>query len=132
MGNMTKNFDRSEFLCPCGCGLDNIDESLVEELQRSRDAVGVPYVIASGCRCHQHNADIYHRLYPNKSVNLQSPHLPSLKTLKCRAVDITILDMDERKKILTDVIPRFRRVGIARTFIHLDNETDLPQGVYVY
>ena len=56
MGDITTNFDRSEFACKCGCGYDNIDVSLVLDLQRIRNRFGRPIVVTSGCRCEKHNA----------------------------------------------------------------------------
>lgn len=54
MGDMTKNFSRKEFACPC-CGKDNINNKLVDILQTIRDAAGVPVTISSGVRCAKRN-----------------------------------------------------------------------------
>ncbi len=53
-----RNFKRDEFLCPCGCGFDDIDLLLVTTLQRLRDEVQRPVVVNSGCRCKSHNATV--------------------------------------------------------------------------
>lgn len=58
MGDITRNFSRKEFACKDGCGLDVIDERLVNRLQVIRDILNVPILVHSGCRCAQHNADI--------------------------------------------------------------------------
>lgn len=55
MGDLTKNFSRSEFACRCGCGFDDINKFLVAKLQVLRDKIGVPIMINSGCRCQKHN-----------------------------------------------------------------------------
>lgn len=47
MGDLTKNFSRWEFACPCGCGQDTIDYKLVEIMQKIRDMVDVPLIIRS-------------------------------------------------------------------------------------
>ena len=52
------NFTREEFICPCGCGFDEIDPLLVSTLQRLRDEVQLPVVVNSGCRCRSHNAAV--------------------------------------------------------------------------
>ena len=52
------NFERDEFVCPCGCGFDDIDPLLVTTLQRLRDEVQRPVVVNSGCRCRSHNAAV--------------------------------------------------------------------------
>ena len=52
------NFTRDEFLCPCGCGFDDVDPLIVSTLQRFRDEVQRPVRINSGCRCRSHNEAI--------------------------------------------------------------------------
>jgi len=52
---ITKNFDREEFTCKCGCGYDTINSNLVHRLQVIRDIIRVPIIILSGCRCQKHN-----------------------------------------------------------------------------
>ena len=53
-----RNFKRDEFLCPCGCGFDDIDPLIVTTLQRLRDEVQRPVIVNSGCRCRSHNAAV--------------------------------------------------------------------------
>lgn len=57
MGDMTKNFSRSEFACRC-CGKNNINSLVVEYCQRIRDAIGQPIHIECGTRCAKHNAEL--------------------------------------------------------------------------
>ena len=64
MGNLTRNFSRSEFACKCGCGFDEIKPELVKQLQRFRDllwirtGIEVPVTVTCGCRCDLHNEAI--------------------------------------------------------------------------
>ena len=53
---LTKNFTKSEFECPCGCGQQSVDTELAEKLQFIRDKVNHPLKITSGYRCIKHNA----------------------------------------------------------------------------
>ena len=53
---LTKNFSRSEFQCPCGCGQQSVDTELAEKLQIIRDKLGKEIKITSGYRCITHNA----------------------------------------------------------------------------
>ena len=53
---LTKNFTKSEFECPCGCGQQSVDTELAEKLQLLRDKVDRPLKITSGYRCITHNA----------------------------------------------------------------------------
>jgi len=66
---LTKNFSRSEFQCPCGCGQQFVDPELAEKLQLIRDKLGKRIKITSGYRCIKHNS--------SKSVrgSKQSRHL---------------------------------------------------------
>ena len=115
MGDLTKNFNRNEFACKCGCDLDAIDPDLVDNLQHSRDAVGLPFVIHSGIRCPAHNK--------SEGGEDNSAHLKGL------AVDILCPNSAARYAMLFDFIRRFRRVGIGATFIHVDIDPNLPSGV---
>ena len=55
---LTKNFTKSEFACPCGCGQQSVDTELAEKLQLIRDKVDRPLKITSGYRCITHNAAV--------------------------------------------------------------------------
>lgn len=54
--NDVKHFKKSEFTCKCGCGLNNIDLTLVKVLDQIRDDFNSPLIITSGCRCKSWNA----------------------------------------------------------------------------
>jgi uncharacterized protein YcbK (DUF882 family) len=84
------NFTREEFICPCGCGFDDIDPLIVSTLQRLRDEVQRPVVVNSGCRCRSHNAAV--------KGNKTSQHL------KGKAADIRIDGMTSRE--IFDVLSR--------------------------
>ena len=61
MGDITKDLDRIEFQCPCGCGKNDISTDFVERLQDIKDYLqkcerGCKYIIVnSGCRCSRHS-----------------------------------------------------------------------------
>ena len=55
MGDITKNFSRKEFACKCGCGFDDVEESLVRLLQRLRSHYKASITVTSSCRCYAHN-----------------------------------------------------------------------------
>lgn len=64
MGDLSKNFSRSEFACKCGCGFDTADHGLVYALQECAEDLGIQHmaavriVITSGCRCTRHNTEV--------------------------------------------------------------------------
>ena len=58
---LSKNFNRKEFSCKCGCGQDTVDYRLIiilEELHEQYDQIyGECFVkVTSGNRCKEHNA----------------------------------------------------------------------------
>lgn len=55
---LTEHFALTEFRCKCGCGKNEINEMLVDALERLRCSLGRPIRVLSGYRCHSHNADI--------------------------------------------------------------------------
>ena len=62
MGDLTKNINRWEIACKCGCSFDTIDHKVVEIVQGACDHFSkilcIPRVylhISSGCRCPKHN-----------------------------------------------------------------------------
>lgn len=59
MGDLTKDFSRSEFACKCGCGFDQIDPRVVDMCQVIRDGLGAPIRINSACRCERRNAEAH-------------------------------------------------------------------------
>ena len=124
MGDMSPNFNRSEFACKCGCGLDGIDPMFVWSLQHSRERVGIPYTIHSGCRCPAHNKA--------EGGAETSAHVPRNDYPRVKCSDIGCNNMFDRKKILADVCTRFRHIGIHAKFIHVDDDPAKPDGVFTY
>jgi uncharacterized protein YcbK (DUF882 family) len=57
MGDISKDFDRSEHACECGCGFDTIDAELNHVLQVDlRDYYERKVTIKGPNRCYAHNA----------------------------------------------------------------------------
>jgi uncharacterized protein YcbK (DUF882 family) len=55
MGDLSTNFNVSEFACKCGCGLKYPSPALVSLLQKIRDRTGQPVTLESGWRCTKRN-----------------------------------------------------------------------------
>ena len=101
-----KHFDNQEFACKC-CGENKMDENFLKQLDVARELAGVPFFINSGYRCPLHNKEV-----GSTSANHTSG----------KAVDISCENSFVRTKILTALIlAGFRRIGIAKTFIHVDS-----------
>ena len=114
MGDLTKNFNRDEFRCNCGCGFDDVDPELVDMLQTIRSYVGSPFRISSGCRCKQHNKKVggvrnsQHILGKAADVHCQIGALELFRTV--------------RKLYRMGAIPALghAQLYVADDFVHLD------------
>lgn len=120
MGDLTNDFSRSEFACKCGCGTDDIKMHHVEMLQRVRDQVGFPMHVNSGVRCFSHNEAI--------------GGVPHSAHLRGEASDIGCMDSERRYKLINAALDvGFNRIGVAKTYLHLDKDPFLPfPRIWVY
>jgi uncharacterized protein YcbK (DUF882 family) len=110
-----KYFQLKEFACPC-CGANNIDRKFVELLDKIREQYGKPMYITSGYRCAAHNQAV--------GGVPESAHVDGV------AADIGCSLAADRMRLVEIAIGEgFRRIGIAKTFIHLDISTTLPQNL---
>ena len=112
---ITANFMRSEYACPC-CGKDDIKDDLARRIQEVRDLLGKSITINSGVRCAAHN----------KSVGSKesSSHLTGY------AADIRCDSSSYRQELLAAVFQVFDRVGISgNNFIHVDVDPNKSAGV---
>lgn len=109
---ISKNFFRHEFACPCGCGFDTVDVELVKLLQMVRDTFDAPVTINSGCRCPGYNLDA------NGALNSQ--HLYG------RAADIVVhgVHPDEVHRLLNrEAVMPAPGLGKYSTFTHVDTRS---------
>ena len=106
------NFFLDEFECKCGCGKKDINQDFVNKLQLVRTVVDRGFTIKSGCRCETHNK--------KEGGKPNSSHVRGL------GADIACYDSVMRFKIIKAAIELgFTRIGIARTFIHLDIDSQV-------
>ena len=108
MGDISKNFDRSEFACKCGCGQDTVDVELVDVLQRLRDHVNKPIGISSANRCPSHNISV--------GGSPKSQHLVS----KAADLQLSGLDPEEVADLLEQWFPSKYGIGRYNSFTHID------------
>ena len=110
---LSKNFLRSEFACKCGCGKDNISETLVNQLQRARDLLGVSIIVTSGCRCLTWNS--------HEGGSDTSAHLDGL------ASDIVVHSNETRYLLVCALLNSgFQRIGLGEGFVHVDVDYNRP------
>ena len=112
-------FKSKEFDSPDDPGSGSeMDKLFVARLDQLRDTVGEPLRINSGFRTEKRNASAAVKGKKN------SAHLRGL------AADILCTNSKLRFKILlAAVYMGFQRIGIGKTFIHLDDDSSLPREV---
>ena len=114
---LSDHFDTEEFVCACGCGfgsnIEDIEPVLIQRLEHMRVFLDLPLQIQSGARCATHNAE--------EGGKDNSAHLPSQDMGKCRAVDLLAIGGRKRwQYVHAAKHAGFRRIGVAKTFVHLD------------
>ena len=115
-----KYFTLDEFDCPSlpNSG-KNMDTNFLTKLEEAREIAGVPFKITSGYRTKEHNEAVGG--VPNSS------HLIGV------AADIAVSSGSERYTILNALIKAgFKRIGVAKTFIHCDTDPNKPNSVWTY
>ena len=114
----TKNFTEDEFKCSC-CGKNFIDWRFVKRLQKARSKAGVPFIINSGYRCEKHNAEV-------GGVS-GSAHVKGL------AADIVAVGGHTKLRIIQSLLGvGFTRLGIGKSYVHVDMDNSRPDGIWVY
>ena len=95
---------------------ENMNVEFLDKLDQARDYANIPFYINSAFRTKEKNTEV-----GGKS---NSSHLKGL------AVDISATDSRTRFIVLNALIAvGFTRIGIADTFIHVDNDKDKSQDV---
>ena len=112
MGDLSKNFDRSEFACQgkdCCCHSAPIHPDLVAGLQLMRIMSGVPLSVTSGFRCVKHNSSI--------GGTENSLHTFGMAAdVKCDV--LTIEQLAEYAKNIG--VFRYGGIGLYCSWIHID------------
>tara|TARA_R110000787_G_scaffold3786_2_gene14601 strand:+ start:17 stop:397 length:381 start_codon:yes stop_codon:yes gene_type:complete len=124
------HFEKHEFDSPDlpSSGV-NMDDGFLQMLDDARGIAGIPFNITSGYRTKEYNKDLLKRGY---KASKNSSHLIG------KAVDISVQSGNERYIILNALIQAgFRRLGVAKTFIHCDSDSieqggTKPNSVWTY
>ena len=108
MTYLSKNFQRHEFACKCGCGFDTVDAELLFVLQDARDFFKRPITINSAARCPVWNAMVGGK--------------PKSQHLFGKAADITIhrVLIKEIYEYFDDKYPDAFGIGLYPSFVHID------------
>lgn len=103
---MTKYFKEIEY---------KMDKDFLAKLDKAREYAKIPFVINSAYRSPDH---------PESIKNPSSSHIKGL------AVDIKATDSRTRYRVLDALMSvGFNRIGIANTFIHVDDDKDKSSDV---
>lgn len=113
----SKFFCEGEFLrCDPPCDIEDMDVGFLKKLDEVRGKAGIPLVLNCAYRSRQHD------LKKGRSGN--SAHTRGL------AADIRCASSADRFKIVSAALEcGIRRIGIGKTFVHLDDDPSLPQDV---
>jgi hypothetical protein len=105
----SKYFKESEFQkCSPACSLQDMNQSTMNRFDTARDIAGIPLVITSAYRSVEHERK-------------QGRAGTSSHTLG-HAIDIRCNTDGNRFKVIDAILKAgFRRIGIARTYIHADD-----------
>lgn len=107
-------FDESEFVCngePC---FEKMDKHFISQLDRARSFTTTPFTITSSWRSKEHNKKV--------GGSSTSSHLKGL------ACDISAKTSSDKYNIIRALLrANFTRIGIAKTFIHVDLDYAKPQ-----
>ncbi len=123
-------FSEAEFRCP-HCGLCRVSPVLLEALDWIRKMVRRPVYITSGCRCPEYSIILRHRGYKSVDGSVHEVHPDGHDV--CEAADISCRGSANRRTLLILAHEKFTRVGIAKTFVHVDCDKSKPQNVtWVY
>jgi hypothetical protein len=111
---MSKYFSEDELRCKCGCGQCHMDTVFLDIMDQIREDVGEPIGVVSGFRCVKHDDEIHgDGNHPEgKAIDVAAP-----------------LSMIRFKIVSSAIKMGIKRIGIGKTFIHLDVVSEHPQNV---
>ena len=102
------NFTPDEFRCSC-CNRLEISSDIMDLLQKARNELG-PLSITSAFRCSSHNDSV-------SSTGPNGPHTTG------HSLDIAVKNSQHRKELIDWFATKVTGLGIAKSFIHIDNLT---------
>ena len=121
-----KYFSYKEFDSPDMPGSGSLmDENFLEMLDEVRDKFGKPIIINSGYRSEDHNAAVGGK--PKTETSPGSSHMYGL------AADIKCDNSVDRFYLIYLLQETgFQRIGVAKTFIHVDLDVTKPAAIWLY
>lgn len=116
---MSRYFSESEFRrCEPPCSEKDMDACFLSRLDKARERAGIPFVL----NCAYRSAD----WDKEKGRSGKGAHTE----IPCKCVDIRCSTSQNRLKIIKALLDEgFVRIGIGKTFVHVDASESLPQDV---
>lgn len=103
-----KHFTPSEFE-KLGCSIDDIDPNSLRALDYARSHAGIPFILTSA--------------YRSKESELAKGRTGNSAHTRGRAFDIACSSDRQRFLIIRScIVAGFTRIGIAKTYVHVDND----------
>lgn len=115
-----KYFSPDEFqFCSPACSINQLDDKLLSMLDVARELYGFPIVVNSAYRSPE-----WERIHKRSGT---SSHCKGL------AVDLSCLVGPMRLRLIESLLDAgFRRIGIAKSFIHVDIDYSKPESIWLY
>lgn len=112
-----KYFKESEFrVCVPSCSLQNMQQHTIDKLDAAREMAGIPFVLNSA--------------YRSKKWELSKGRTGTGAHTQGCAVDIRCNTDENRMKIISALLAvGFRRIGVAKTYIHADDDPKKKQNL---
>jgi len=108
-----KYFKKSDFDCQ-ETGENRMEDEFIHALDALREVCGWPFVVTSGYRD------------PSHSVERNKPNGGGTHTMGI-AADIKVTNGKQRHEIVKNAMAMaFTGIGIAKTFVHVDQREDTP------
>ncbi len=102
----------------------NMRADFLDLLDHAREEAGIPFKVSSGYRTQKHNQDLRDRGY---KASMNSSHM------KGCAADIVCVNSAHRSIIVRALVNvGFTRLGIAKSFIHVDNDSSKSDAIWLY
>lgn len=117
---MLRYFTEEEFTkAKPSCSLRDMHPSLMDRLDEARHIAGVPFIVNSAYRSIQYD--------------IQKGRTGSSSHCKGLAIDLACSSSFNRLQII-DALLRvgFRRIGIGKTFIHVDYDSSKNAAIWLY
>ena len=138
-----EHFNSRDYRCRCGCGLGRLDMRLetLGMVDRVRHVFGKPLTMTSAIRCEAHNRKVggapesSHRKGEAVDLKPMDGDMPGFiaAAILAELVKLGSMEMETALECMAALRERGHlRIGVGKTFLHLDTDTDKPAAVWTY